>query len=39
MKGLKTKDKDYVLNQKLTQRCNYPTLKQEWDDRQLKNDW
>jgi len=30
---MKQKDKDYALSQKLTQRFNYPTLKEEWDDR------
>ena len=27
MEALKRKDHDYVLSQKLTQHCNYPTLK------------
>mmetsp|Transcript_5999 Transcript_5999/g.7086 ORF Transcript_5999/g.7086 Transcript_5999/m.7086 type:complete len:141 (+) Transcript_5999:130-552(+) len=32
MKSLKTKDKEYVQGQKLAQRCNYPSLRQEWDE-------
>ena len=32
MKNLKVKDDAYQLSQKLTQRCNYPTLKQAWDE-------
>ena len=37
--GLKRKDNEYLLSQKLTQRCNYPTLKQSWDDRLVKNNY
>lgn len=39
IKNLKQKDKDFILSQKLTQKCNYQTLKQQWDDRQKVNDW
>ena len=39
MLALKNKDHEYSLSQKLTQRCNYPTLKQAWDDREVSNKW
>ena len=39
MLGLKNKDHEYLLSQKLTQRCNYPTLKQAWDEREVSNAW
>ena len=28
-----------MLSQKLTQRCNYPTLKKAWDEHQVKKDF
>lgn len=39
MRNLRLKDKDYELSQKLTQRCNYPTLKQAWDEQEVKRNW
>ena len=39
MRNLKLKDKDYELSQKLTQRCTYPTLKQAWDEQEVKRNW
>lgn len=37
--NLREKDHNYFLSQKLTQRCNYPTLKQAWDEREVRNKW
>ena len=39
MGNLKTKDDQYVLSQKLTQRFNYPTLKQAWDEQEVNVNW
>ena len=39
MEALKRKDHDYVLSQKLTQHCNYPTLKQAWDEKAITNNF
>ena len=39
MEALKRKDHDYVLSQKLTQHCNYPTLKQAWDEKAISNNF